>query len=100
MAKLKIAPRVTRTHGDIFADTWIEESTRGGSDGKAFGATGLVEWPPDATLNRNLAAQGRYMDLEDEIVQGTFAAVKDAVADAFVKVARQVLARERRRPNG
>jgi len=37
------------------------------------------------------------MDLEDEIARRTFATVKDAVAEAFVRVAREVLVRERRR---
>jgi len=95
--ELRIASRVTRAHGKIFADAWMEESPRGGSDGKAFGATGLIEWPPEMTLTRNINAQARYMDLKDEIVRRMFAAVKDAVAEAFVRVAREVFARERRR---
>jgi hypothetical protein len=41
--------------------------------------------------------QGRYQDIEDEILERTFLGVRAAVAEAFVKAAREVLLRERRR---
>jgi hypothetical protein len=40
---------------------------------------------------------GRYHDIEEELLRQVFASVRPAVAEAFVRVAREVLARERRR---
>jgi hypothetical protein len=90
---LKIVPRVTRAHGETFADEWLRTAAGGEDVWEAFGETGLIEWPEGELLD---AAQGRYQDIEDEILEQTFAAVRAAVAEAFVKAARKILARERR----
>lgn len=101
MPKLKIAPRVTRAHGEAFADGWRETVLDSGSMFEVFEDTGLVKWPGD-NPNRPLGVflnprQYRYQDIEDEILKRVFDSVRPAVAEAFVKVARDVLARERER---
>jgi len=99
---LKIAARVTRNHGETFANEWIRTAASGEDVWEAFGETGLIEWPEEDP-NRPLGQiaqdprQGRYQDIEDEILEQTFAAVRACVAEAFTKAARVVLARERRR---
>src|SRR5687768_1709585 len=89
--KLKVAPRVTRKHGETFAEAWFPTSFQGDGVWHAVGETGLMEWP-EGGLH-----QARYHAIEDEILEQTFAAVRPAVAEAFTKAARKILARERRR---
>ena len=92
---LKIARRVTRKHGEKFAEEWFSTAYLGEDVWEAFAETGLVEWPEGGLAEA--PQQGRYQDIEDEILKQTFAAVMPAVAEAFVTAARTVLARERRR---
>ena len=64
----------------------------------ALGATGIIEFPdPDSFESE---AQGRYSALVDEILERTFAAVRDPIAEAFVKAANGVLSRERETRRG
>jgi hypothetical protein len=99
---LKIARRVTRAHGEAFADEWLRTAAGGEDVWAAFAETGLLKWPDDDS-NRPLGqigpnpGQDRYQDIEDEILRRVFAIVRPAVAEAFVLVAREVLAREKRR---
>jgi len=96
--QLKIAPRVTRKHGENFAAEWCAEGEHGW---EAFSNTGLMEWPeddPNQPIDEPFDPRdARYEKIEDEILERTFAAVRTAVAEAFTKVAREVLARERKR---
>jgi hypothetical protein len=90
---------VTRRHGETFAAEWFATSFQGEDVWKSFAATGVIEWPEDDP-NRPLGPdprQERYQDIEDEILERTFAAVRSAIAEAFVRVAREVLSRERGR---
>lgn len=98
---LTFARRVTRRHGETFAAEWFATSFEGEDVWKSFAATGLIEWPDDDP-NRPLGhfadpRQDRYQDIENEILERTFAAVRPAIAEAFVRVARDVLAREKRK---
>lgn len=96
---LKIAPRVTRRHGESFADEWYETAVEGAA-WEAFANTGLMEWPeddPNRPIEELDPADVRYEKIEDEILERTFETVRTAVAEAFTKVAREVLARERKR---
>jgi hypothetical protein len=97
--RLKIARCVTRAHGEAFAQKWREMQS-GEIASEAFGKSDLIEWPEEDP-NRPLgeffdARRDRYHDVTDEIAEQTFDAVMPAVAEAFVKAAREVLARERR----
>lgn len=60
-----------------------------------FAETGLVTWPK--TYLNPSPATVRYMNIEDEILDRTFAAVQKAIAEEFTKIAREVIERERRR---
>jgi hypothetical protein len=85
---------VTRAHGERFAAKWREMQT-GELRSEAFGNADVIEWPegPDGELT---SAQDRFQGIEDEILNRTFDALVPAVAEAFVKAARTILARERR----
>lgn len=91
---LKIASRVTRKHAAVFAREWLQACLSDESIFDAFEESGVMEWPEGGLRDPRHA---RYHDIEDEILERTFAAVRDAVAEAFTKAAREVLARERKR---
>lgn len=91
--KLKIARRVTRKHGEAFARKWRAMQT-GDVWSEAFGAAAVVEWP-DA--EEPTPEQERFDAVRNEILNRAFDAAMPAVAEEFVKAARSVLARERRR---
>jgi hypothetical protein len=67
--------------------------------GEACDDTRLVEWP-DADEQKMTDAQARYLRIQSEIVDRTFDAVRDSIIEAFVRVATDVLARERKRQDG
>jgi hypothetical protein len=90
---LKFVGAVTAKHGRIFAKIWLERSIECFELGDAFVESRVIAKP----RNWERAAKAGYHDIEDEILELTFAAVKPAVAEAFVKAAAAVLARERRR---
>lgn len=94
LPELKIAPRVTRKHGETFAAEWFPTGWQGEDVWEAFAETGLMEWPDGELFDPR---QTRYQKIEDEILERTFAAVRDAVAEAFTKAATEVLARERQK---
>jgi hypothetical protein len=80
--------------GELFADEWLATSLASGPMYEVFEQTGLIKWPSGGMFDPR---QARYQDIENEILQRVFASVRPAVAEAFVKIAREVLARERRR---
>jgi hypothetical protein len=90
--KLRIVKVVTRKHGEKFAKEWRERSTATGAMAEAFGRTGLVRWPWEPRT-----AQMRFHDIENEVTERVFDEVRDAVVDAFVRIAGEILARERNR---
>lgn len=97
---LKIVSRVTRQAGERFARRWLDVQIDETAC-EAFEKSAVIEWP-ESDPNRPLGElfdprQGRYQDIEDEIMKLVFASIRPAVAVAFVKAAREVLARERRR---
>ena len=61
---------------------------------EAFGASGIMTWPPDDEPE----TQAAFDEIEDEILAETFVVVKEQIAEAFVAAANRVFARERRRP--
>jgi hypothetical protein len=81
---------VTREHGEKFAEEWRDRSMASYAMVEAFTETGVVTWPDSRV------AQGRFHDIEDEITERVFDELRGAVADAFVRIAGEVLARERR----
>lgn len=90
--------RITRKQAQTFADEWLAASRRTGTMYDAFTASHVLEWPDDD--EDDTPDQARYAEIETEILNRTFAAVKDAVADAFLVAARDVIGRERERRKG
>jgi hypothetical protein len=98
--RLKFARRVTRRQGEVFAEHWLYAYGHTESMTDAFAETRAIEWPDEPAWPISMGQnprQARYMEIEDEILERTFAAVKGDVAEAFVKAAREILDRERRR---
>lgn len=92
--KLTIVEAVTREHGEKFAEEWCDRSHASCAMVEAFAEAGVVAWP-DTRL-----AQMRFHDIEDEVTERVFEELRSAVVEAFVKVANDVLARERGRNYG
>ncbi len=91
---LTFVDRVRRWHGAVFAKEMLDGSLGTETPHEAFGETGIIAWPDD--FANETPAKVRYKDIEDEILTRTFDATRDAVAAAFVKVAREVVERERK----
>lgn len=87
--ELNIVDVVTREHGEVFADAWRDRTTDSGAMSEAFLETHLIVWPD------NRLAHMRFHDIEEEITEGVFDAIRDAAVEAFVRIAGEVLARER-----
>jgi hypothetical protein len=90
--RLRTVKVVTRKHGERFADEWRDRSTASGAMVEAFTETAVMTWPDSR------AAQMRFHDIEDEITDRIFDELREAVVDTFVRIAGEVLARERKRP--
>ena len=93
--QLRLAPHVTQRHGLIFAKLFLAESLQTEEPFEAFGLTGVIEWPDDE--EDGTPAKVRYEDLQGEILRRTFSAAEAPIAAAFVRVATDVIERERRR---
>jgi hypothetical protein len=79
---------VTPAHGERFAEEWYR-----GQIEEACDATGIMQWPEDGTRDE----QDRHQDVTNEICMHVFHDVRAAIAEAFVRIAAAVLARERSR---
>jgi hypothetical protein len=80
---------VTRQHARAFVVELIPRVMETEIISDAFSKTEIMTWPDDG------AAQERYDDIMQEIVEKTFATAKATMIDAFVAAATEVLARER-----
>jgi hypothetical protein len=102
--KLRAVPIVTPAHGQVFATEWVDTSLGSYDLLDPFAATGILVWPDDDLIVPQglgspplRAARSRFIEIEDEILERTFTAVKAAISQAFVVAANDILARERRR---
>jgi hypothetical protein len=84
-----IVDRVLWDHGETFVDEWREQTFATGAPGEAFARTGVVTWPDDPD------EQMRFHDIQGEVTMRVFDAIRYAAAEAFVRIAEEVLARER-----
>ena len=94
--ELDIALRVLRGHGDIFAEELFRGISESETPSEAFSATRLLIWP-GSDNNELTPAQDRYSAIADEICERTFAEARQVMSEAFVRIAAEVLARERTR---
>ena len=91
LPELRIAEAVSREHGEKFADAWRDRTIDSGAMSEAFLETRLVIWPD------NRLAHMRFHDIEEEITERVYAELRDAIIETFVRVAGEVLTRERSR---
>lgn len=89
---LTFAAKVTRKHGEIFADEFIDHCTDAGME--AFDRTKLLEWPDDEEFT---PAQKHYQLIAEEIAGLTIGLLRQRIAETFVAVAGFVFDRERGR---
>ena len=87
--KLRIVEVVTRKHGERFATWWRDLSLASDTVVEAFTRSGVVRWPDSRP------AQARFHDIEDEVAERILDELHDAAVDAFVRIASEILARER-----
>jgi hypothetical protein len=90
--KLDIADAVTPKDGEMFAHEWYKRSTASYAMVEAFTAAGVVRWPDNDRL-----VQERYHDIEDEVTDRLFGELRTIIAETFVRIANEVLARARER---
>ena len=88
---LSIVAVVAREHGERFADGWLRRSRETGSMIDACAETDLIEWPNDPTGGDDLC-----VDIQCEIAQRVADQLRNTIAETFVRLANEVLARERR----
>jgi hypothetical protein len=86
---------VVPRHGRLFAKLLCAESLQSEIPSEVFGLTGVIEWPQEC--EDDTPAKIRYGWLQDQILWRTLNEAEEAIADAFVRVATDVLERERSR---
>jgi hypothetical protein len=87
--KIETVDRVTIEHGLAFAQGWYD----GDDMSDACDDTGIMTWPDGGVEMKE--TQLHCHDLADEICANVFELMKRQIAEAFVRAANEVLARER-----
>jgi len=85
--KIETVNAVTMEHGRDFAQAWFD-----GNIDTAFEGTDVLTYPGD-----DADQQAALVDLQDDITGRVFEAVKEQIAEAFVRIANAVIEEERRR---
>jgi len=86
--KVETVNVVTMEHGRDFAELWFS----GSNMTEACNKTEVLKWPNNEELHSD------YLDLEDDICTRVFDAVKQQIAEAFVRIANAAIEEERVRP--
>jgi hypothetical protein len=84
--RLNFVEVVTPEHGEKFAQDWRDTD----SMEDACDLSEVVEWP-----EWDEAAQFRALDIHDEIIVRVYDELRSAIVETFVRVANEVLSRER-----
>jgi hypothetical protein len=87
---------VTPEHGLVFAEQIYQQTIDTEHFSEAFGRTEVMTWP-DAEDNVYSDAQKHFHELSDEIRDRLHEETKQAIAEAFVRIAGDVISRERSR---
>lgn len=87
---LDIVDFVTREHGEMFAEEWFRLSANGGTVTEAISETSIMAWPDSRELQQD------YHDIENEIAQRVTDQLRSTIVETFVRLANEVLTRERR----
>lgn len=91
--KVEMVNAVTREHGEMFADEWIERSWATGAITEACSETKIIEWPYDP----DGGGDDLSVSLQNEIVQRVADQLRSSVVETFVRLANAVIEGERRR---
>jgi hypothetical protein len=96
---LKLARNVTHAHGEAFAKKLFADALDSGVLAEAVAVTNIVPWPGYHPVDDwiQTPAQQRQDEIIDAIVDLTIKTAKEAIVEAFLLAAREVLARERQR---
>ena len=97
--KLRFERRVTRQHGEAFAVKWLRASIGALDVTDAVSVAAIIAWPGYDPTDESIYTpeQKRLHEIQDEILRRTLRTALPAITAAFVIVAEDVLARERRR---
>jgi len=79
-------------HGREFAEGWLRQSIDDACDD-----TGILTWPGDEEDDPSDDATERFHELTKDICQRVFDALKEQIAETFVRVANAVIEQERTR---
>jgi hypothetical protein len=90
--KVETVNVVTMEHGRKFAEGWFRESIDDACDD-----TGVLTWPGDDEDDPSDDATERFHEVTNDICRRVYEATKDQIAEAFVRVANDVILRERQR---
>jgi hypothetical protein len=92
LPKIKTVNVVTMEHGRAFAEGWFRVSIDDSCDD-----TGILTWPGDDEDDPSDDETERFHDLTNDICQRVFDALKEQIAETFVRVANDLISRERQR---
>lgn len=88
LPKVETVNVVTMDHGRDFAEGWFDGNTN-----EAFARAEIAKWP-----ERDRDRQARYHDFENDICQRVYDALKEQVAETFVRIANAAIEEERVHP--
>jgi hypothetical protein len=94
LRKLKFVKTVTREHGEVFADEWLERSRDTGAITDAVSGTDLIEWPNDP----GGGGDDLCVDIQNQIAQRVADQLRNTAVETFVRIANAVIEGERTRP--
>lgn len=95
---LWIAAAVRPHHANTFIEELLRLLWASGSPWEAFSETHLIAWPDSAGEGgEESPEERRYHEIEDEIAGRILEAVTPAIEEAFIRIASEVLTRERER---
>jgi hypothetical protein len=88
---------VTREHGQVFAEAMYQQTIGTEFFSESFGETHILIWPDDDNDGAETAAEKHFNELSHEIRDRLHEETKEVIAEAFVRVANDVISRERNR---
>jgi hypothetical protein len=91
---LDIVDFVTREHGEKFADEWLRRSWASGAIADACAELELIEWPDDP----HGGGDDLSVEIQNEIAQRVADQLRSTIAETFVRLANEILARARTHP--
>lgn len=88
---------MTREQGQVFAEGTYQQTIGSEYFTEPFGETHILVWPDDDNDGDETAAEKHFNELTDEIRDRLHDETREFIAEAFVRVANEVISRERNR---